>query len=643
MPNFFDQFGKPVWLGNRIGEGGEGAVFEVPSLGNDIVAKVYHQAVPLEKQKKLTSMAKGCDESLKKIAAWPVSTLHAASQGAIRGFLMPKVAGYEPVHHLYGPSHRKQLFPDKDWAFLINTARNAAAAFEVIHGHGHVIGDVNPNLVFVAGTSIVKLIDCDSFQIAAAGQHYLCEVGVPHFTPPELQGCKTFRGLRRTKNHDNFGLALLLFHLLLMGRHPFSGVFAGSGDMPLERAISQLRYAFGVNPAARSMSPPPNCVTTVILPPVVTHMFERAFSEHGTQTDGRPTAQQWVKVLDSLMGQVRACGNLPIHKYFNGLSTCPWCALEKQSGISFFISAVGASGAIGKFEIDVAWTRILAVASPGTAPTITPGPFQVTSKPIPESVKSAQTAALITKAAALAVIVICLAVAPGLFFFALIVAGFLFFSATGDAGEKQTRQAVLSSARSNMGAMLERWKREAGDEIFQLRLRELATLRTNHQNLGKHYSGDLQRLEQGRQASQLKKFLERFFIENADIPCVGRARKAILASFGIETAADIDWHKVIAVNGFGERITRELVDWRKGLERRFVFDPSKGVDPADIATLNQRYALKHKHLEGELLAGPEQLMQIRQKILQHRSQLLPTLQNAALQVAQAEADLAALG
>ena len=135
-------------------------------------------------------MVKGCDESLKKIAAWPVSTLHEAPHGAVRGFLMPKVAGYEPVHHLYSPSHRKQLFPDKDWAFLINTARNAAAAFQVIHGHGHVIGDVNPNLVFVAGTTVVKLIDCDSFQIADDGQRYLCEVGIPTLLP---LSCKTTR------------------------------------------------------------------------------------------------------------------------------------------------------------------------------------------------------------------------------------------------------------------------------------------------------------------------------------------------------------------------------------------------------------------------------------------------------------------
>jgi DNA-binding helix-hairpin-helix protein with protein kinase domain len=96
--------------------------------------------------------------------------------------LMPKVIGYE-LHKLYSPAHRKQLFPKADWAFLVNTARNVAAAFDAIHAYGHVIGDVNQKNAIVASNSVVKLIDCDSLQIAASGKLYLCEVGVPDFTP----------------------------------------------------------------------------------------------------------------------------------------------------------------------------------------------------------------------------------------------------------------------------------------------------------------------------------------------------------------------------------------------------------------------------------------------------------------------------
>lgn len=336
--DLYDSTGRVIALGKKIAAGGEGAVYEVKGFGGDLVAKIYHEIVSIEKQSKLWDMVNGVDESLKKIAAWPLASLHPNAGGPIRGFLMPKLVGYEPIHHLYGPSHRKQRYPDKDWAFLVNTARNMAAAFETIHGHGHVIGDVNPNLVFVARNSIVKLIDCDSFQIVANGKHYLCEVGVPHFTPPELQNYSSFRGVRRTQNHDNFGLALLLFHILLMGRHPFAGVFSGSGDMPLEKSIQQFRYAYGQNAATKLMVPPPKSVTSAILPGVVAQLFESAFSQQGYQLENRPTAREWVKVLDTLKQELNNCKQDLAHKYFSGLPTCPWCLQEQQSGTVFFIA-----------------------------------------------------------------------------------------------------------------------------------------------------------------------------------------------------------------------------------------------------------------------------------------------------------------
>ena len=338
MIDLYDNTGRRITLGEKIGAGGEGAVYEVKGLRGDLLAaKIYHEMLTLEKQAKLLDMVSGHDESLKNIAAWPSASLHPNAGGPVRGFLMPKLTGYQPIHHLYGPSHRKQRYPDKDWAFLVNTARNVAAAFEVIHGHGHVIGDVNPNLVFVAENSIVKLIDCDSFQIVANDKHHLCEVGVPHFTPPELQSVASFRDVQRTQNHDNFGLALLLFHILLMGRHPYAGVFSGKGDLPLEKAIQQFCYAYGRHAASKRIAPPPMSVTPAILPEPLVQLFEQAFAQQGYQLENRPTAREWVKTLDPLKRELSTCKQESAHKYFSALPTCPWCLQEQQSGNSFFI------------------------------------------------------------------------------------------------------------------------------------------------------------------------------------------------------------------------------------------------------------------------------------------------------------------
>src|SRR5262249_47615448 len=141
------------------------------------------------------------DPDLCRFAAWPTATLHDTRGGPLVGFLMPRFDGYRPVHMLYSPAHRRSCFAQADWAFLAHAAANRAAAFDAVHGHGHVVGDVNQSNVLVSDKGLVALIDCDSFQVRADGKAHLCEVGVGQYTPPELQG-QSFRGVERTPNHD---------------------------------------------------------------------------------------------------------------------------------------------------------------------------------------------------------------------------------------------------------------------------------------------------------------------------------------------------------------------------------------------------------------------------------------------------------
>lgn len=639
MSDLFDSQGGHISLGKKVGSGGEGAVYEVPSLEHGIVAKVYHEHVSHEKQAKLRAMAGGCDESLRSIAAWPLRTLHADRGGPIRGFLMPKMAGHEPIHHLYGPSHRKQSFPEKDWTFLINAARNTAAAFTVIHSHGHVIGDVNPNLVFVAPNSFVKLIDCDSFQIVAGGKNFLCEVGVPHFTPPELQKYTSFKGIRRTPNHDNFGLALLIFHLLLMGRHPFSGVFRGKGDMPIEKAIAELRYAFGKNAALKLMEPPPNAVTPAILPESLAERFERAFAKDASDGGARPTAREWVEVLDTSRTQLRTCAHQSLHKYYDSAHACPWCEFEQHPGIYFFVGTV-ARGDASAFDINQLWARISTVASPGPAPEISPATFSPAPRALPPSLLKAQELATVKKIVAGGVLLGSLVFAPQFFIVAIVVAAVLFFlSGSDDSSERHVRQQAFEDARTSYSSVTSQWEAETGDELFRRTLHKLSGYRAEYQDLGNQISQAMHGLHASVRNSQLQKYLERFFIDDFDIPGIGPGRKATLASFGIETAKDVVPTRVRAIRGFGDTLTGELVRWRTELERKFVFDQSKGIDPADIAAVNQQFSQKRKSLEGKLLAGYEELTQIRKHILLRRQQLQSTVEAAAHQLAQAAADL----
>ena len=118
-----DHLGNEVRLPPKpFAVGGEGAVFDV--LGrDDLVAKVYNKPQSKDRCDKLRAMAKLCSPDLLKIAAWPKATLSAGNGTTIDGILMPKIAGYLEIHHLYSVAQRKKEFPEADWGFLLHTAR----------------------------------------------------------------------------------------------------------------------------------------------------------------------------------------------------------------------------------------------------------------------------------------------------------------------------------------------------------------------------------------------------------------------------------------------------------------------------------------------------------------------------------------
>ncbi len=115
-----------------------------------------------------------------------------------------------------------------------------------------------------------------------------------------------------------------------------------------------------------------------------------------------------------------------------------------------------------------------------------------------------------------------------------------------------------------------------------------------------------------------------------------------LQSYGIETAADVSENAVLAIPGFGPAMASKLKAWRWSVERRFVFDPKKGVDPGDIADVNRKSEARRLQLERELREGPHALRQISQQIIAKREAVRPTLEYALTAVAQAEADLKVL-
>lgn len=641
----FTSKGAPLEIGRELGRGGEGSVFEIPSLGSQ-VAKLYHKAPDAKKQAKLTFMAATADQQLLNYVAWPQETLHPTRGGQIAGFLMPKVAGKDPIHMVYSPAHRRQDHPKAAWDFLLFVARNIAASFETLHTHGHVIGDVNQNGVMVGKDSKVVLIDSDSFQVNARGTLHLCEVGVSHFTPPELQALSSFDGFTRTTNHDNFGLALLIFHVLFGGRHPYSGVPLknGVGDA-LETDIKHFRYAYARDSQSRGIGPPPRSIPLSMVPDAMETMFHQAFAERGSQ-GGRPAAQQWVAALDGIRGHLKKCGASSMHVYPDHLGKCPWCALEQQ-GVAYFIDlgTTFAPTSTG-FVLTQVWAVIQAVPAPPTLNVPSPSGLTVTAQALPSNVPG-EGAVTLYRVLAVGIGIAIAVAAPKAMFWGIVVGvvGWFMAGSVGSSersAERARRSSLLQTAKQEYDRLVERAQREAGPAGFLAKRAELSKLRDEHQALPQAEKHELDKLHSTAHERQKHKFLDTCFIDSATISGVGLARKAALRSFGIETAADVSRNKVMQIRGFGESLTRAVTDWRASCERRFVFNAANAVSAADRNAVRSKFGARKVSIEAALARGANELQQFRQRAASEVLALQPQLEGAAMKLAQAQKDLSVL-
>lgn len=643
-----DSQGREVRVGHELGRGGEGTVYEIAGA-SDRVAKIYHERVSHGKEAKLTAMASLATDALLKIAAWPMATLHAEKGGHLTGIVMPRVTDHRDVHLLYSPSQRKALFGTADWSFLVHTARNVAHAFETIHSLGHVIGDVNQGNVLVSSRATVKLIDCDSFQIRAGAHLYLCEVGVGHFTPPELQG-RSFAGVERSANHDRFGLAVMCFHLIFMGRHPFAGRFHGKGDMPIEKAIAEHRFAFSQNAANRQMTPPPHALRLGHVSFQLASLFERAFSSNGTKEHGRPTAHEWLVALDALLikGELTRCSTYPGHTYHKALKLCPWCEIERGGGPDFFISLTVGARLQSGFDLNEVWVAISLVASPPPLSQLAGGlpgvGAAVVGRPLPSRFNTRRRVALgVGIAALLVAIAAMVGVLPGgagWLSFVLAAAGVITYNDSGLREERKQRAAALDQARSAFAPLKERWEREVQEGIrrFTEKRGELDRKREEYLGLTSAHQRERALLSAKREQLQRARYLDTFYIANAQIPRIGPGLKEALRSWGIETAADVTASKVDEVPGFGPTRVEELLKWRAAIERRFTFEPRRDVDPADIAALDHRFAMKRQGIERLLGSGASELRSVAGTVKQRNDAMMPDLIRLARTLQQREAD-----
>jgi len=323
--------GKSVQLATSSEKkGGEGSVY---TLRNDRTraAKVYHDPASVNETKLCTMLAAPPRDPMAHKGhvslAWPIDLLE--ENGHVVGFLMPRARCSASLFSFLRPKLRMEKHPDFTYRGLHRLARNVSAAFSAVHAEGHVVCDVNPRNVLATEKALACLIDTDSFQVRdPKGQRtFVCEVGVPEFTPPEHQS-KQYASYQCDVTHDHFGLAVLLFQLLMEGNHPFAGRYSDSVHTPtMEDAIAAGNWPYDSESRGR---PRPASPPAAILSPVLRRLFYQCFTEGHRTPQARPSARKWKKALEEAECSLVRCENNPQHWYGGHCHECPWCKRRKR-------------------------------------------------------------------------------------------------------------------------------------------------------------------------------------------------------------------------------------------------------------------------------------------------------------------------
>ena len=606
--------GSAYRLGREVGKGGQGAVWALDGNVN-LVAKFYHKGFTDEDIAKLSAMCRLRSDALTSVAAWPIALLKGAKSGKPQGILMRKISGYQAVHQLYGMKSRLRTFPEAQFPFLLHTAINTARAFATIHAAGQVIGDVNHSNLMISQTATAALIDCDSFQITDGTTVFRCPVGVPEFTPPELQGTN-FASQARSAQHDIFGLSILIFYLLFLGRHPFMGMYDPKNDemVALDQAIGRYAFPYALDPRSPEVKLPLFVPRLADYPSSVTDLFKQAFTREAT-TKGRPAASQWVASLSLLASSLRQCQGNPNHHYYNSLKECPWCRMEGVLGTPIFGIKITITST-GLFNLVAIWAEVESITpAPETLPKPDMESLASQCTPdasLPDVIRQRRKFRLASLALVMAVSICAVTALSPLVAIIVIVVSLVIAHKLWAKGAQFAKHFLddYREALQNYKETKTTLDRSAEIPVtFQNERKRLEEAKVEFQNLGPQKAKRLAALQAGRERKQRQHFLERFRIEDATIPGIGPKNKLILATWGIEDAWDIEIGRITNIKGFGPVKQQTLLSWRMSIESKFRFDPSQPVDPRDIHALEQEFAQKTQAIQNTLRSGPQALRQ----------------------------------
>jgi len=112
------------------------------------------------------------------------------------------------------------------------------------------------------------------------------------------------------------------------------------------------------------------------------------------------------------------------------------------------------------------------------------------------------------------------------------------------------------------------------------------------------------------QEVQKSEFLRQFLIRDymRQINGLTVSDVTMMESFGMDTANDVDRMRLYGVPGLDPETVMELLDWRREVEQKFVFNPEHGITLASIGQTKELAVRRFKIAQArKILAGAKQV------------------------------------
>ena len=329
--------GRTYQTQERIAGGGEGDIY---SLVGDIyhAIKIYKDPKPIHEEKIGVMVRSSLVDS--DLVTWPQVMIYS-EDGRFKGYLMNRIHGGVPISDVY-QFGTKTKTKDMPWSHHIIIGINLCCALDEVHEAGHVIGDFNPNNMFInLKSGHVKLVDTDSYHIQEGNKTYRCTVSIANYLAPEItkkmkkgDTLSTVDLPTFTKETDNFALAIHLFQLLMNGAHPYQGAL--KQDAPSDIDLPKIRNNIlsgtvpQINPNSEYMIAPSYSPPFQWLPTSIKILFQKAFIAGTENPKLRPDAKEWHKALSYYYHQLKPCMVDNLHTYYRGAPACPLCLAKNN-------------------------------------------------------------------------------------------------------------------------------------------------------------------------------------------------------------------------------------------------------------------------------------------------------------------------